>query len=198
FQHNQRNKQNLTPLMLALENKNKNIIDLFYQFYSRQNYIDELMLLACHWTFYERFDIFGNGSIAFQYFEQALQLQELNVNIAPSYDFYLFRNECRTIDELKVIRNNSALMYIQGFLVCERLLRQRNEIHLLIPEFFKLYDIYYDSKEYDYCLSLLIYIYPLTLLSKGISFTYWNITCLQLIVDLIGTQVVHVCMLPIY
>ncbi|UJR18339.1 hypothetical protein I4U23_005241 [Adineta vaga] len=186
FEHNQRNKTNFTPLMLALENKNKNIIDHFYELYPRQNYIDELMLLACHWTFYERFDIFGNVSIAFQYFEQALQLQELNINIISLYDFYLFRNECQTIDELIMIRNNSTLMYIQGFLVCERLLRQRNEIHLLIPEFFKFYDIYYNSKEYDYCLSLLIHIYPLILLTKDISFNYWNMTCLQLIVDLLG------------
>ncbi|CAF1350169.1 unnamed protein product [Adineta ricciae] len=191
FHHRQRDNNGDTPLMLAMTLESRNVIDVFYRLYPRQDYIDELMLAACKWAFHERFAFFEDTSIAYIFFEQALRLQEPNVSAIPACDIYLFRTECQTIDELMLIRDVPDLMYIQAFLVCERLLPQRDEIHLLIPELFRLYDIYHQATEYDRCLLLLMHMFPLILSSRENSFRFWRTDCLALFVELLGTLIVE-------
>ena len=110
--HDQRDNDNRTPLMLAIIINRTNIINLLYEMLPRQQYIDELMLLACHYALENRFDFVATNPLAFIYFEQALRLQQPNSNAIPC-DIYQFRRECQTTDELTTIRYNSELMYIQ-------------------------------------------------------------------------------------
>jgi len=135
-----------------------------YEMLPRQQYIDEIMLLACYHTLEYIGEFVHINPEGFIYFEQALRLQEQNSNAIPC-EAYLFQRECRTIDEL---------MYIQALLVYERLLPQRDETHLLIPGLIRLNDAYQERGEYNRCLLILTHVYQIILSCKENSVQYYN------------------------
>lgn len=130
YKHDQRDDYDFTPLMLALDNGQTNIINIFYEMLPRQQYVDELMLLGSYYALRYQPNLFSLHPKAFEYFKQALILQEPNLD-SLLCETDLFQKECQTVDELINIQNSNISMYIQGLLVYERLLTQRDEIYLL-------------------------------------------------------------------
>jgi hypothetical protein len=191
FKHNQRDEYDLTPLMAAMDMELEDILDIFYQILPRQEYIDEMMLLGCLYAFKYQYLFAGLNPRAFIFFEKALKLQESNSNAQPC-DVYKFRRECQTIDELRAIQFNRESMYIQALLVYERLLPQRNEISLLIPDLFTFYTYYLDNKDYNQCLLILIHLYPMILSCKEDILNTWHTDdCLKRFVDLLNSLMIN-------
>jgi ankyrin repeat protein len=190
FQHSHRDINNYTPLMLAIVLNKTNMINLFYEILPRQEYVDELMLLASHYALDRQSDFLEINAQAFIYFEQALALEQPSSNAVPD-DIHEFLSECQTIDELAAIQNHPESMYIQGLLVYERLLPQRDEIHLLIPKLLGLYDFLSDLDLYDRCLSSLVYIYPMSLACKENLFHHWSATCLDHLETILGLVIIE-------
>ncbi|CAF4619264.1 unnamed protein product, partial [Rotaria sp. Silwood2] len=130
FTHDQRNKNSFTPLMEAAYYDKIEIVDLLFNTLPRQQYINEIMLLACY---YQTSSSLGTRLTeqAFDCFQEALHLQS-QISNSISCEAYEFRHECQTSDELIFIRNDEHAMLIQALLVYERLLPSRGEMHILV------------------------------------------------------------------
>lgn len=144
--------------MLAIEMDLTEMVDLFYQYLPRQQYIDEFMLVACKCAINPDFLLTSVDPMALRYFEQALEMHEPQSQATP-VQAYQFRRECQTTADLSAIRFNAEFMFIQGLLVYERLLSERDEIPLLMPELFKLSNHYHSMSEYYKSLFVLLHIY---------------------------------------
>lgn len=144
--------------MSAIEMDLTEIVDLFYQYLPRPQYIDEIMLVACKFAVNPGFLLTNVDPMAFRYFEQALQMHEPQSQAIP-VRAYQFRRECQTRADLSAIRFNAEFMFIQGLIVYERLLVERDEISLLIPELVKLSNHYHSMREYYKSLFVLLHAY---------------------------------------
>jgi ankyrin repeat protein len=91
-----------TPLMLAVHCNNTPIGDLLMDILSRQQVLDELVLLACKYTID---DVMNKRDQAYSYFEKALSVSAslCNTELCEAHELL---SECQTLDELASIRKN--------------------------------------------------------------------------------------------
>jgi ankyrin repeat protein len=153
------NSIGFTPLMLAAFRNNTPVIDIFSEILPRQQFLDELTLLACNYT------IYGNASKrdqAYGYFEKALSMNTSLYNSTPC-EAYEFRSECQTLDELALIRDDDNAMRMHALLVSERLLLKNNEIHRFLSILMKQSNIYQWHGSLHRCLHLRLHAYRLIL-----------------------------------
>jgi ankyrin repeat protein len=146
------NSIGFTPLMLAASRNNTPVIDIFSEILSRRQFLDELALLACNYTIY---GIASKLDQAYGYFEKALSMSTPLYNSTPC-EAYEFRNECQTLDELALIREDDNAMRMHALLVSERLLVKNNEIPRFLPLLMKQSKIYKCYGSLHRCLSLLM------------------------------------------
>jgi tetratricopeptide (TPR) repeat protein len=145
--------------MLATHRNNKPIIDILSKILSYQQYLDELVLLACNYI------IYGNTSKrdqAYGYFEKALSLNTPSVNTTLC-EAYEFRCECQTLDELALIREDDNAMRIYALLVSERLLLRSNQVKHFLSLLMKQSDVYKCYGSFHRCLQLRLYAYRLVI-----------------------------------
>jgi hypothetical protein len=148
-----------TPLMLAASRNNTPIIDILSKILPRQQFLDELALLACNYT------IYGNASKrdqAYGYFEKALSMNTSLCNSTPC-EVYEFRSECQTLDELALIRDDDNAMRMHALLVSERLLLKNNEVHNFLSLLMKQSNVYKWHGSLHRCLHLRLHAYRLVL-----------------------------------
>ncbi|CAF3960584.1 unnamed protein product, partial [Rotaria sp. Silwood1] len=117
----------MTPLMRAAKRHQPEIIDLLFAAMPRQQYIDEIMLLASLYQLTYR-----PIEQVLDIFHEAFHLQSENLNNSIPCEAYEFRRECQTFDELLNIRNDAPAMTIQALLVYDRLRSQHNEQRFLV------------------------------------------------------------------
>ncbi|CAF3871372.1 unnamed protein product, partial [Rotaria sp. Silwood1] len=113
FTHNQKDMDSMTPLMRAAKRHQPEIIDLLFAAMPRQQYIDEIMLLASLYQLTYR-----PIEQVLDIFHEAFHLQSENLNNSIPCEAYEFRRECQTFDELLNIRNDAHAMTIQALLLC--------------------------------------------------------------------------------
>ncbi|CAF3356000.1 unnamed protein product [Rotaria sp. Silwood2] len=165
FTHDQRNKNSFTPLMEAAYYDKIEIVDLLFNTLPRQQYINEIMLLACY---YQTSSSLGTRLTeqAFDCFQEALHLQS-QISNSISCEAYEFRHECQTSDELIFIRNDEHAMLIQALLVYERLLPSRGEMHILVSILIgKMFQYYVQRGWFSQCIPMLMHAYNLSLSCK--------------------------------
>jgi ankyrin repeat protein len=151
------NSIGFTPLMLAASRNNTPIIDIFSKILPRRQFLDELALLACNYTIY---GIASKRDQAYCYFENALSMNTPLCNTTPC-EAYEFRNECQTLDELALIREDDNAMRMHALLVSERLLLKNNEVNNFLSLIMKQSKIYKWYGSLYRCLHLRLHAYRL-------------------------------------
>ncbi len=151
------NQNGFTPLMLATCRDNRPIVDVFLSILPRQQVLDELALLACHYTIY---GITNKRDQAYCYFERALSMTIPLCDSVPC-EAYEFLNECQTLDELALIRENDNAMRMYSLLVSERLLLKSGKVSHLVSLIIKQSNVYKWHGEFHRCLQLRLHAYQL-------------------------------------
>lgn len=182
FTHDQKDRRNMTPLMRAAAMHQSEIVDLLFASIPRQQYIDEIMLLA---SFYQL--IHCPIEQVLDCFHEAFHLQPQNLNNSIPCEAYEFRRECQTFDELLTGRNDTHAMNIQALLVYDRLRSQSSEGNFLVSFLNEdMYNFYVDRNRFDQCLPMLIHAYNISLSCQEDSARYAGRRCIKNLINTIG------------
>ena len=156
------NHAGFTPLMLAAYRNNTPVVDILLDILPRQQALDEMTLLACRYTIN---GVVNKHDQPYCYFEKALSMTTplCNSELCEAYEF---RSECRTLDELALIRGNDNAMRMHALLVSERLLLKSGQINHLVSLILKQSDVYKWHEKFHRCLQLRLHAYRLMMQTK--------------------------------
>jgi hypothetical protein len=146
-----------TPLMLAAHCGNTPMVDIFLSILPRQQFLDELTLLACKYTIN---GVVNKRNQAYCYFEKALSATIPICNIKPC-EAYEFRSECQTLDELALIREDDNAMLMHALLVNERVLLKSSNVNHLASLITAQSNVYRWGGSFHRCLQLRLHAYGL-------------------------------------
>ncbi|CAF1198744.1 unnamed protein product [Didymodactylos carnosus] len=155
-----KNSKGLTPLSEAAMNLNLSIVDYFtddtLNLFSQLQCIEAFELLATSYAGY--FVDNSNIEKIYEYLLKAMQLRYSDPNkpilkiVLPPSEMYENHIECNTLEELKLIQFNVDSLFMETFVVRERILGSQHEA--LIPNLLYIGAVYADQKKFDRCFSL--------------------------------------------
>lgn len=158
------NQNGYTPLMLATSRNNTSIVDILVNILPHQQVLDELVLLACNYTIY---GVRNKRDQAYCYFERALSRMSIPIHSSVRCEAYEFMNDCETLDELALIRDNDNAMRMYALVVSERLLLKYNEVNHLVSLIIKQSSIHRWNNEFHRCLQLRLRAYELVIQTEN-------------------------------
>ncbi|CAF1605874.1 unnamed protein product, partial [Didymodactylos carnosus] len=155
-----KNSKGLTPLLEAALNLNVSVVDYFTDdtsnLFSQLECIEAFELLATSYTDYYVDN--SNTEKLYEYLLKAMQLRYSDPNkpilkaVLPPSETYENHIECNTLEELKLIQHNADSLFMEAFVVRERILGPKHET--LIPNLLYRGAAYADQKRFDRCFSL--------------------------------------------
>ncbi|CAF0935501.1 unnamed protein product [Adineta ricciae] len=157
-----RNRVGFSPLMLMAHCNLTSFVDLLFERLPYQEAVDELVLLACHYT------IAGdvpNYQKAFDYFTRGLNEEE-SAQVITLNEAYECRRECQTLEQLLAIRHDENALRMHALLASERILLRLGDIDLLLKFINRQCNVYRRSESFHRSLQLRIHAHQIALYTQ--------------------------------
>ncbi|UJR19677.1 hypothetical protein I4U23_022811 [Adineta vaga] len=181
-----RNRDGFSALMLVAHHNLSLLVDLLFERLPLQEAVDELVLLACHYT------ITGdvqNRQKAFDFFVQGVNKEESR---EPTilHKAAECRQECQTLDQLLAIRDDDNAMRTHALLASERILLRLGDVDLLLKFIYRQCNVYRRNHLFYRSLQLRIHAHQIavsTQIDYDVLFNWHRSHFHELITDLSGT-----------
>ena len=152
----QRNSDGFSPMMFAAHHDLNSLVDLLFERLPRREALDELTLLACHYT------ITGDEQKrekAFDLFVRSLNQEEdeQSTETVIRHEIYENHRECKTVAELEAIRNDENALRMHALIVSERILLRLGEVEALVQFLDRQCNFYRSNDSFHRSFQLRLY-----------------------------------------